>query len=318
MGAKRSVRRAMAFAAVGVLALGLALGGVACARPAADTGKIVVAVTLLPQAGFVDEIGGDRVEVVVMVPPGASPHTYEVTPDQMVLLSRASMYAKVGSPVEFELAWLDKLVAANQGMLMVDCARGITLIEAEGEHVHDEGEHQDEDAANHEDEDVHDYQGADPHIWLSVENAKVMASNICDGLVQVDPAGESLYRANCAAFIDELSLLDGELRDALSDLENRRFIVFHPAFGYFARDYDLVQIAVEKGGNEPDAAYMIRLIDEAREHGIRVVFVAPQFITQSAEAIAREIGGDVVHINPLARDYVTNLRHVASAIADVI
>jgi zinc transport system substrate-binding protein len=316
MRAGGKLRRTMMVATAGLLAMCLTLTGAACARPTADTGKVVVAVTLLPQAGFLDAIGGDRVEVVVMVPPGASPHTYEVTPDQMVLLSRASMYAKVGSPVEFELSWLDKLLAANREMLVVDCARGITLIDADGEHHHDEVEHHEEEEADHEDEDDHHHRGADPHIWLSVPNAKVMVSNICDGLVQVDPDGESFYRANCAAFIEELSSLDQELRGAFSGLENRRFIVFHPAFGYFARDYELVQIAVEKGGNEPDAAYMIRLIEEAKQHGIQVVFVAPQFSTQSAEAIAREMDGRVVRIDPLARDYVTNLRHVASAIAN--
>jgi len=283
----------------------------ACTPYSANTGKLVVAVTLEPQAGFVEAIAGDLVEVVVMVPPGASPHTYEVTPDQMVLLSRSKMYAKVGSGVEFELSWMDRLVAANREMLVVDCSSGIQFIEADGD-AQDE-EHGDIDT----DDGDHHHAGADPHIWLSVRNARVMVESICEGLVQVDPANASHYKANCAAYLDDLSLLDEELREVLDGLENRRFIVFHPAFGYFARDYNLIQIAVEQGGNEPDAQYMVRLISEAEEHGIRVVFAAPQLSTRSAEVVAREINGEVVIIDPLARDYIPNMRAIAEAIRQV-
>jgi len=283
----------------------------AACSPYSDSGKLVVAVTLEPQAGFVEAIAGDRVEVVVMVPPGASPHTYEATPDQMVLLSRAKMYAKVGSGVEFELSWMDRLIAANRQMLVVDCSSGVQLIEANGD-VHGE-----EPANNDTGDDDHQHSGTDPHIWLSGPNAMVMVRNLCDGLVQVDPANAAFYRGNCDAYVDALALLDEELRDALDGLENRRFIVFHPAFGYFARDYNLIQIAVEQGGNEPDAQYMVRLIREAEEHGIRVVFAAPQLSTRSAEVVAREIDGKVVIIDSLARDYIPNMRAVAEAIRQV-
>ena len=280
----------------------------ACTPYSVDTGRLVVAVTLEPQAGFVEAIAGDRAEIVVMVPPGASPHTYEVTPEQMVLLSRAKMYAKVGSGFEFELSWMDRLVAANREMLVVDCSNGVQLIEADGD-AHDE-----EPGDNDTGGDDLQHSGADPHIWLSVTNARVIVRNLCEGLVQVDPANAAFYQGNCDAYVDALSLLDEELRDALEGLESRRFIVFHPAFGYFARDYNLIQVAVEQGGNEPDAQYMVRLIREAEEYGIRVVFAAPQLSTRSAEVVAREIGGEVVIIDPLARDYISNMRAVAEAI----
>ena len=266
---------------------------------------MVVAVTLLPQAAFVEAVAGQQVEVVVMVPPGASPHTYEVTPEQMVALSKARVYAKVGTPVEFELSWMDRLVDANREMLVVDCSRGIEFIEAE------EDEHADEGG------EEHTHSGADPHIWLSPRNAQVMVQNICDGLVQVDPANADSYRENCAAYVAELSALDAELAAAFEDLEQPRFIVFHPAFGYLARDYGLTQIAVEQGGSEPDAQYLIRLIEEAKAHGIRVVFAAPQFSTRSAEVVAQGIGGEVVLIDPLAEDYIPNMRAIALALQDV-
>jgi zinc transport system substrate-binding protein len=274
-----------------LLAASLIAAAAGCNREAVTTGKTVVAVTILPQAGFVEAIGGDKVEVVVMVPPGASPHTYEVTPDQMTRLSNARMYAKVGSPVEFELAWMDKLIAVNKSMLVVDCSQGIDLIGSQDP----------------------DEPGLDPHIWLSVKNAKTMVQNICDGLVQVDAANQAYYEENCAAYLEELTKLDSDLAADLSGVSNRSFIVFHPAFGYFARDYDLKQIAVEQEGKEPDADYIVRLIEEAKEQEIRVVFVSPQYSTKSAELIAKEIGGKVVIIDPLAKDFIENMRAVESA-----
>jgi zinc transport system substrate-binding protein len=281
--------------------------GCATGETAAPT-KVVVAVTLLPQAGFVEAVGGERVETLVMVPPGAEPHNYAVTPDQMVKLSKARMYAKVGSPVEFELAWLDKLRAANSGMLMVDCARGIELIKMA-----------DEDAEHADGKTAQDGQkGLDPHIWLSARNAKVMTRNIYEGLRQIDPSGAAYYEKNYNDYISQLSLLDEGLTKGLAGLRTRSFIVFHPAFGYFARDYGLKQIAIEQEGKEPEADYLVRLIKEAKAKGIQVIFVAPQFSSKSAEVIASEIGGRVVAINPLAKDFVGNMRAIESAMRQAL
>ena len=296
-----------------------------------DGDRLVVAVSIVPQAGFVEAVGGDKVEVVVMVPPGASPHTYEVTPAQMVRLSEAKMYAKVGSPVEFELTSLGKLIAANPNMRVVDCSEGIQLLEMDEhdhhhddahEHLHDEdGEHHHDDDDHEHDDDhgrEHDHTGPDPHIWLSVRNAMLMVQNICAGLVEIDPANQAYYEQNCAAYLEQLGELDSEITEILSGVENRRFLVFHPAWGYFAYDYQLVQIAVEKGGKEPDIDYRIRLIQEAREHDIRVVFLSPQYPTRSAEVIADEIGGQVVLIDPLAKDFIANMRLVAAAMREAM
>lgn len=273
-----------------------------------DGNRLIVAVSIVPQAGFVEAVGGDRVEVVVMVPPGASPHTYEVTPAQMAKLSEAKMYAKVGSPVEFELTSLNKLIAANPDMLVVDCSQGIQLL---GMHDH---EHDREDEHDHD----HDHTGKDPHIWLSVRNAMVMAEDICAGLVEVDRINRAYYEQNCADYLEQLRELDSEITEILSGVQNRSFIVFHPAWGYFAHDYDLVQIAVEKGGKEPDFQYRMRLIEEAKEHDIRVIFLSPQYPVRSADVIAGEIGGRVVLIDPLAKDFIDNMRDVASAMKEAM
>jgi zinc transport system substrate-binding protein len=269
----------------------LAAASAGCAKKTETTGKVTVAVTILPQAGFLNAIGGDRVDVVVMVPPGASPHTYEVTPDQMTKLSKAKMYAKVGSAVEFELTWMNKLISVNKQMLVVDCSKGIELLKSQDP----------------------DEPGMDPHIWLSVKNAKIMVQNICDGLVQVDPDNKSYYEANCADYLGKLTALDNDFTADLAGVKNRNFIVFHPAFSYFARDYNLTQIGVEQEGKEPDADYIIRLINEAKELNIHVIFVSPEYSTKSAESIASAIGGKVVVIDPLAEDFITNMRAIESA-----
>ena len=264
---------------------------IGCDQPVETGGKVGVAVTILPQAEFVEKVGGDRVAVTVMIPSGASPHTYEPTPSQMTALSEAKLYAKVGSGVEFELTWMDNLIAQNEAMLVVDCSQGVTLqgsVSADGSI--DEG-------------------GAmDPHIWMSPVNAQIMVRNITDGLIQVDPDNQDYYEQNRDAYLEELSQLDQNIRNGLSSVENRVFMVYHPAFGYFASTYDLTMLPIESGGDEPTAADLQYVIEQATERDIRVVFASPQFNTQSAEVIADAIDGRVVLISPLVRDYIDNLQ----------
>ena len=260
-------------------------------------GKIGVVVTVMPQVEFVNSVGGDRVSVSAMVPPGANPHTYEVTPVQMAGVSSARMYAKVGSPIEFELTWLDKLIAQNSDMLVVDCSKGIDLIQSTDP----------------------DEPGIDPHIWTSVLNVRVMVKNICDGLTRLDPADTSYYEDNRDSYLQKLDALDADIKASLEGIANRTFIVYHPAWGYFAHDYGLTQLAIEQEGKEPKAAYMARLIDEAKQKNIKVIFVSPQYDTRSADAIAAEIGGRVVSIDAEgAKDYLDNMRKVAQAFKEAL
>ncbi len=270
----------------------LPAAAVSCAQQAEPATELGVVVTVLPQAEFVESIGGERVDVTVMVPPGASPHTYEPTPGQMEKLARARMYAEVGSGVEFELSWMDKLSAANKDMLVVDCSQGIQLQET---------------AAEHEDEE-HEHGAMDPHIWMSPRNARVMVQNIALGLIAVDPDNRDYYEQNRDAYLQELIQLDQDITEGLSGVENRVFMVYHPSFGYFARDYDLTMLPIEDEGKEPTPAGLAHLIEQAREFDVKVVFASPQFNPNGAKVIADAIDGRVVLIDPLARDYVTNLR----------
>ena len=274
----------------GILLLGLPFVVLACTPEEEADNRVGVVVTLLPQAEFAEKLGGEKVRVTVMVPPGASPHTYEPKPAQMTALAGADMYAQVGSGVEFELAWMDKLLATNKKMVVVDCSQGVELREMmAGEEPENHGR-------------------MDPHIWMSPVNAQVMVSNVCDGLIAVDPENSDYYERNRDAYRQQLAEIDREMREGLAGVENRRFMVYHPAFGYFAREYNLTMIAIEKEGKEPTAAGLAHLIEQAKAHDIRVIFAEPQFDPKSAEVIAEAIGGSVVLIDPLAKDYIGNLR----------
>ena len=287
-----------------VLVTGLVFAVLSCAPEEKADDKVGVVVTVLPQADFVENVGGEKVSVTVMVPPGASPHTYEPKPVQMATLAEAEMYAKVGSGVEFELVWLDKLIAANKGMTVVDCSKGVEFQEVEVEDVHEE-EHE-----NHS--------GMDPHIWMSPLNAQIMVRNICDGLIEVDPKNRSYYEQNRDGYLKKLAEVDREIRDGLTEVKNRRFMVYHPAFGYFASEYNLEMITIEEEGKEPTAAGLMRLIEQAKAYDIRVVFAEPQSNPKSAEVIAEAIDGRVVLIDPLARDYIGNMHLILSEMLPVM
>jgi zinc transport system substrate-binding protein len=220
------------------------------------------------------------------------------------------MYVKVGTAIEFELAWIDRLTSANKKMLLKNASRGINLANAEHDMAHGR-----EEQSYHGSRHNH---SSDPHIWLSPRNAKIMVENICDGLVSVDPANRDYYTANRQEYLREIDSLDVDISEMLNVKSNRKFMVYHPAWGWFARDYDLEQIPVEVDAKEPTAQGIRRLVEEADRHGIRTIFASPQFSTRSIEAIAREIEGHVVLIDPLAKNYVDNLRQVAQTLADAM
>lgn len=285
-----------------ILALLLITSSVAlaasCTRETQPTARTGVVVTILPQVEFVENIGGDKVDITVIIPPGASPHTYEPTPSQMRALSKAKLYAKVGSGVEFELVWMDKLIAVNRDILVVDCSKGVELQEIADPHEHEhQSEHQE-----------HEYDAMDPHIWMSPRNACIMVQNIASGLIQVDPDNRVYYEQNRDAYLQKLTQLDQDIREGLSAMKNRAFMVYHPAFGYFASEYDLTMLPIEEEGKEPTPSGLQYLIEQAKERDIKVIFAEPQFNPQSAEVIADAINGRVAFIDPLAGDYIVNLR----------
>lgn len=255
--------------------------------------KIGVVVTVGPQEEFVKRVGGDRVNVTVMVPPGADPHTYEPLPNQMKQVQNAQIYFQVGSGIEFELTWMDKLTSMNSQMKVVNTSSGIQLVPntAEGE------------------------EGSDPHVWVSPRNAKIMVENIYQSLVQTDPENKDYYTKNRDEYLQELDELDKNITQTLSGKNNTKIMVYHPAWAYFCRDYNLQQVAIEQAGKEPTPQNIAFLVDTARNESIKVIFVSPEFSSSNAQVIANEIGGKVVVVDPLSQNYLENMKKVAGAFA---
>lgn len=283
------------------------------------TDKLPVFVSIVPQKYFVQQIGKDLVDVQVMIHPGADPHTYEPKPRQMVAISKAKLYFAVG--IEFEEAHLKKITATNPNLKVIHTDHGIEKL-AMAEHHHDdqeevhheadknhkEGEHHGEAA---DDKDHHEHAGLDPHIWLSPPLVKVQARTILAALQAADPAHGSVYETNFQEFAARIDQLDAELTKTFVGKTGLQFLVFHPAWGYFAHAYGLEQVPIEIEGKDPKPAQLKELIRHARENKIKVVFVQPQFSTKSADVVAREIGGQVAFADPLAEDWMANLQAVA-------
>lgn len=260
-----------------------------------------VFVSILPQKYFVERIAGDTVRVSVMVQPGHSPATYEPTPKQMADLSNAVVYFSIGVP--FEAIWLDRIQAVCTDVLVVDTRCGIELRDIDARHHHDE----EENPGSH-------LESKDPHTWLNPELVKLQAKTICDALSQLEPSYEDFYRRNLQEFTAELSELSDEIRRTLSNLPTREFMVFHPSWGYFADEYGLRQIPIEIDGKEPTAKELAGIIELAKEKNIQVIFVQSQFSTSTADRVAETIGGQVISIDPLAEDYVSNLRSIVDCL----
>lgn len=279
--------------------------------------------SVVPIQIFVEKIGGQHVDSRVMVRPGFNPHTYDPTPQQISALAGAALYVSTGVP--FEEAWMGRIRSANPEMPVLDTRDGIALREME-EHDHDahghEAEHDGKPANGHEhdahDDDHRDHEEQDPHVWVSPPLARHMVGRIRDQLAELAPEHAADFARNHDAFVAELDALDAELRKLLDPLPNRRFMVFHPAWGYFADNYGLTQVPIEHEGKEPGARALVALIDQAKRQGIRVVFVQPQFDKRSAAQVARAIDGAVVAVDPLAADYVDNLRRVGREFAQAL
>jgi len=249
--------------------------------------KIKVVTTIAPLEEFIKSVGGDRVEVSVMVPPGAEPHTFEPTPSQMRQVAEADLYVQNGAGLEF---WMDRILQVNEEMTIIDSSKGIDFISESPEEI-------------------------DPHIWISLRNAAVQVRNICDGLIEVDPANKEYYLQNKDSYLQNLRSLDAEFNNTFGSKEKRIFIVHHPAWTYFARDYELEQVPLMENEKEPGPKYLGEVIELARTNNITTIFVEPQFNPKSAEVIAREMNASIVTIDPLSGNYLDNMRNAGREIA---
>ena len=273
-----------------LLLIGTASGG------ALGSNRVLVAASIAPLADFVRQVGGSRVEVNTLVPPGASPHTYELKPSQVKQVSRARLLVLNGAGLEY---WAEKLVraAGNPALEIVDTSRGVPLLDAGA-------------------------RGANPHIWLDVRQAMSQVKHIGEALVRADPGHAREYRANAARYLAALEGLDREIEAEVNTWERRQFIAFHPAWVYFGRRYGLEQVAVieRSPGHEPSPKELAQIVETARRIGARAIFAEPQLSPKAAEAIARESGARVLFLDPLGsslpdQTYFGMMRHNVAQMA---
>ena len=249
------------------------------------TEPLQVTVSILPQVWFVEQIGGDMVEVAVLVGPGHSPATYEPTPRQMAQLEQADFFLAAGVP--FEKGLVPRVRALPHAPV-------IAGPEATGhDHHHD----------------------IDPHTWLDPQQAMALADTVGLTLQAMSPPEADAIAERCAALKAGLADLEEQVKLILAPYQGRTFIVFHPAFGHFATAFDLVQIAVEADGHEPGPRHLAEVIEMARASGARSVITQPQFSRKSVTTVADAIGAEVVVLDPLAADYPANLLDMARTLA---
>lgn len=260
---------------------------VGCNRAGSGGDTRIITVTISPLKYFVEAIGGNDFIVNVMVPAGASPHTYEPMPDQIVGLSKSIAFVSDGY-LGFELTWMDRFKEINPGMKHLVLAESQDLIFSE---------------AAPEIADEHQHEGVDPHFWISPVSGRIIAESVKNLLVELYPEHNELYNKNLASLLDTIDTLDNKAKELLSGLPERSFMIFHPALAYIARDYNLNQIAVEYEGKEPSPSQLKDIIDLGKSTKTKFIIIQKEFDRKYADEIALEIGAKVYVIDPLSEDW---------------
>jgi len=270
--------------------------------------KPVVAVSIPPQAYFVERIAGGRVATLTIVGPGQSPHSYEPSPRQMAELAKARVWFTIG--VDFEKALKPRITATLPGLLLADAARGVVYRTLE---AHEDGEEgQGRENGRHDDDEEDG--GPDPHVWLGRQAAKIQAAIVRDELSLVDPAGKAVFAANHDALVRDVDAVFDRLARDLAPLRGKPVFVYHPAFGYFLDEFGILQVAVETGGKEPTQKGIAELAARAKREGARTIFVQKQFPARAAAVLAKSLGGAVAPLDPLAGDWLANLERMGDAL----
>jgi len=259
--------------------------------------KPVISVSIIPQLYFIEQLAGDLAEVNVLIPPGASPATYEPSVSQLGKLDRSVVYMRIGY-VGFEQSWMEKISSVNPHMKIVDLSHGVEIILEEDEETEE----------NHH---GHSHHGPDPHLWMSAINARIIAQNIHKELLLLFPDEKEYLQARHQHFSRSLDSLHLAIGDRLEGIENRQFMIYHPALTYFARDYGLEQHALEIEGKTPSPAHLKEMTDLAIHHQISKILIQTQFDRKNAEVLARETGAEIVQFDPLDLNWSKQMYYIA-------
>ena len=266
----------------------------------ADSGKasgtekpavtVTVTVTISPYKYFVDQIAKGKVDVNVMVSNGNNPETYEPYAQQMMELSKSALYLKVGS-IGFEQTWMKKLQDNAPDMKVIDTSVGIKPAKTPGGNI-------------------------DPHVWMSCSNARIIASNILKALCELEPKNKAFFEKNYQSLLSIIDKRDSTIRESFKkdpDLV-RKFVIYHPILTYFARDYQLEQLAIEEEGREPSASQLKSLIERARKEKIKFCLIQAEFANRNTTTFIKESQTKAMDINPLQGDWNWAMQEAAAAV----
>lgn len=252
----------------------------------------IIAVSIPPQATFVQKVCGEKFDIVTVIPPGAEAETYEPSPRELAKFQKATIYFSIGISSE-----------ENNILPLISKNTKIIPLHEKTKTIYS---------------DIKIGSSRDPHIWLSPKRVIVMIKAIAEAISDIDPDNKEFYYQNAENYCDELSRLDAEIKNILKDKENRKFIVFHPAFGYLAEDYSLSMYALEEHGKESNAQNLAKMADLAKKEKIKVIFYQAETSGRQAKAFAEEIGGKAVYLEPLSADYINNLKKMAKTLAEAM
>ena len=257
-----------------------------------DSSKIQIAVSIVPESTFVEAVGKDHVEVTTMIPPGSSPETYEPTPKQMTEFSKSDLFFSIGMPLE-----------KNQLIPNLNTKTKVVSLDK---------------AVQKQYPDLKLGEERDPHIWLSPKRVIVMIDTIVEELSKIDPQNTAFYQKNGDSYKDQINAVDLKIQKSLLPIKNRKIIVFHPAFGYLADDYQLEMYALEEEGKESTPEHLRQMIDLAKKEHIKVIFYQAETDSNQSKAFAEELGGKTVQLEPLAKDYIGNLEKMIHIMVQVM
>ena len=266
----------------------------------ADSGKtsgtekpavtVTVTVTISPYKYFVDQIAEGKVDVNVMVSNGNNPETYEPYAQQMMELSKSALYLKVGS-IGFEQTWMKKLQDNAPDMKVIDTSVGIKPAKTPGGNI-------------------------DPHVWMSCSNARIIASNILKALSELEPKNKAFFEKNYLSLLRIIDKRDSIIKEGFNKNPDlvRKFVIYHPILTYFARDYQLEQLAIEEEGREPSAAQLKSLIQRVRKENIKFCLIQAEFANRNTTTFINESHTKPMDINPLQGDWNWAMQEAAAAV----
>ncbi len=266
--------------------------------------KNTISVSILPQKKIVEDLLGDDTKVNVMVTKGSSPATYNPTPQQMQLINESSLYIKIGH-IGFEDTWINKLEQINPGMKVKDSSKGIKWI------THSNNHH----SSEHHD---HVHNGIDPHIWTSPKTMIQVVKNIENILLKQFPEKSDTIQSNAKTLLQNLSRTDSLYTATLSGYKNKKFLIFHPAYTYLAKDYGLEQISIENEGKEPGVKWLTETISLAKKENIKGILIQEEFNQKSAELIAKEIHIPIIKVNPLSEDFLQEMNELLNKFKKIL